>query len=118
VVELRLRIFRRYEFASAHYLPGHPKCGNMHGHNYVLEVGLETKGGEPLYLDFADVDLRMRPIINKLDHRVLNDLIKYPSVENICEYLYNEIYLVRLPVRVIRLWEDSRSYCVLEVDKE
>jgi len=115
---LQLKIFRRYEFSSAHYLPGHPKCGNMHGHNYILEVGLKTKGGEPLFLDFADVDIRMRPIISKLDHRLLNDLIKYPSVENICEYLYQEIYKVKLPVVVVKLWEDSRSYCVLGAETD
>jgi 6-pyruvoyltetrahydropterin/6-carboxytetrahydropterin synthase len=112
----RLLVFRKYEFSSAHYLPGHPKCGNIHGHNYILEVGFMTKSGEPLFLDFGEIDIRLRPIISSLDHRLLNDIIKYPSVENIAEYLYKEIYSVRLPIRVIKLWEDSRGYCILEVD--
>jgi 6-pyruvoyltetrahydropterin/6-carboxytetrahydropterin synthase len=104
-------VFRRYEFSAAHYLPGHPKCGNMHGHNYIVELGVKSKTGEPLFVDFADIDNVARPIINKLDHRVLNDLISYPSVENISKYIFEECYLRRLPILVVRCWENSISYC-------
>ena len=109
--ELKHYIFRKYEISSAHYLPGHPKCGVVHGHNYLIELGFETRDGEPLFLDFADIDLRVGHIIKHLDHRLLNDLIKYPSVENIATYLFQEVYKTKLPIRIIRVHEDGRSYC-------
>ena len=108
---VKVLLFKRYEFSAAHYLPGHPKCGNMHGHNYVFEVGVKSRTGEPLFIDFAEIDMVVKPIISRLDHRVLNDLIRYPSVENIAKYLFDEFNSKRLPVVVVRCWENSESYC-------
>jgi len=108
---LKHHIFRKYEISSAHYLPGHPKCGVVHGHNYLIELGFETKDGEPLYLDFAEIDLRVKKLLKNLDHRLLNDVIKYPSVENIATYIFKELYSERLPIKIVRVHEDSRSYC-------
>jgi 6-pyruvoyltetrahydropterin/6-carboxytetrahydropterin synthase len=32
------KIYKKFEFASAHKLEGHVKCGKLHGHSYLCEV--------------------------------------------------------------------------------
>jgi len=34
---------------SAHYLPGHGKCGKMHGHTYKIEVLIEGEVQENVW---------------------------------------------------------------------
>lgn len=78
------RIVREYHFEAAHFLPrvvpGH-KCARMHGHSYRVVVTVE---GEPdphlgWVMDFGDLDGHVLPLIDRLDHRVLND---QPGLEN------------------------------------
>ena len=75
----------------AHTLPGHPKCGQLHGHTYRVEVVVEgeMKGG--MVLDFADLKARIRAVLARYDHRHWNDFMDYPTVENICDRLADEI---------------------------
>lgn len=112
---MQLLLFKRYSFSSAHYLPGHPKCGVIHGHNYILEVGLRTESGDALFIDFAEVDLILKPLIKALDHTLLNDLIKYPSVENIAIYILNELRKTRLDVKLVRLFETLDGWVEVKV---
>ena len=69
-------ITREYSFSAAHMLLGHPKCGRMHGHNYVVWVAVEPRIG-PLtglpywVLDFGELDKYVKPIVEALDHRFI-----------------------------------------------
>jgi 6-pyruvoyltetrahydropterin/6-carboxytetrahydropterin synthase len=75
----------------AHTLPGHPKCGQLHGHTYRIEVVVEgeMKGG--MVLDFADLKGQVRSVLSRYDHRHWNEFLEYPTVENICERLATEL---------------------------
>ena len=83
-------------FAAAHNLRGYKgKCENLHGHNYKVRVTLA--GAEldaaGLLLDFKLLKQVMRPAIERIDHRMLNDLEPFivlnPSAENIAKYFYD-----------------------------
>ena len=37
----------------AHYIPGHDKCGSLHGHTYKIEVVIEGEKNESLFCGFA-----------------------------------------------------------------
>ena len=76
----------------AHLLPDHPKCGRLHGHTYRVEVAVEgeTKGG--MLLDFADLKAQIRGVLARYDHRHWNDFLDYPTVENICDRLADELH--------------------------
>ena len=51
-------------FSAAHYLPGHPKCGTLHGHTYFIrELKIRTTG----FVDFSDIEA----VIKSLDHALL-----------------------------------------------
>jgi 6-pyruvoyltetrahydropterin/6-carboxytetrahydropterin synthase len=94
------------EYADcAHFLPGHPKCGRLHGHTYTIEVVVEGEPSNGMVIDFADLKSAVREILARYDHGSWNDFLDYPSVENICELLSVKLK-ERLPFPVtLRVWE-------------
>jgi 6-pyruvoyltetrahydropterin/6-carboxytetrahydropterin synthase len=84
-------------FSSGHYLRNYKgKCENPHGHNYKVEVTLrgEVLDKAGLLLDFKDLKQVMRPVVDRLDHQMLNDLDPFteinPSAENLARYFFDE----------------------------
>jgi 6-pyruvoyltetrahydropterin/6-carboxytetrahydropterin synthase len=84
-------------FAAGHYLRNYKgKCENPHGHNYRVRVTLAgqelDKAG--LLLDFKDLREVMRPVIERLDHQMINDLEPFtdlnPSAENLAKYFFDQ----------------------------
>lgn len=79
-----MRITKSFTLDAAHYLPHVPedhKCRRLHGHTYVVEVGLEGEVDPRLgwVVDYGEVSRAVDPLIRELDHRCLNDL---PGLEN------------------------------------
>ena len=75
----------------AHFLPGHPKCGQLHGHTYKVEVVIEGEAKDGMIVDFADLKAKTRTVLAQYDHRNWNDVLEYPSVENICSLLHAQL---------------------------
>jgi len=62
----------KIKFSSAHFLVGHPKCGRLHGHNWLVTVEFKGKIGEDgMIVDFIDVKNHLKKIIEPLDHKLL-----------------------------------------------
>lgn len=87
-----------HTFAAAHALRNyHGKCENLHGHNYKVQV--RVSGPEldeaGMLIDFVLLKRLLRDATERLDHRYLNELTPFdtvnPSAENIAKYLYEEI---------------------------
>ncbi len=84
-------------FSSGHYLRDyHGKCENPHGHNYRVLVtlagaDLESNG---LLLDFKLLKDILKPVVDYLDHQMINDLQPFttlnPSAENLAKYFFDE----------------------------
>lgn len=76
-------------FEAAHYLPGHPECGEVHGHTYVVSVEVtgELVGG--MIVDFADLKKVVRGCLP--DHVLLNDKMTNPTVENLALMLFDDV---------------------------
>jgi len=97
----------------AHHLPGHERCGSMHGHTYQVDVHIEgdPKGG--MILDFAEIKKKARAVLAEYDHKDWNDVLAYPTVENICDLLHKRLMdALRLPVHV-RVWEGHGKWAEL-----
>jgi 6-pyruvoyltetrahydropterin/6-carboxytetrahydropterin synthase len=75
----------------AHFLPGHPKCGQLHGHTYKVEVVIEGEAKDGMIVDFAELKTQTRTVLAQYDHRNWNDVLEYPSVENICSLLHAQL---------------------------
>ena len=85
-------------FSSGHYLRHYRgKCENPHGHNYKVFVTLvgEELDEAGMLLDFKLLKQVMRPTVDYLDHRMINDLEPFvseinPSAENLAKYFYQQ----------------------------
>ena len=110
------------DFASAHTLRGYPgACSRMHGHNWKVEVEVETRTLDSLGMgvDFKVIKRSAKEVVAQLDHRYLNDISPFddmnPTAENIAAYLYHGLSSrlndERVEVRTVTLWETDRA-CV------
>lgn len=98
----------------AHHLPGHEKCGRLHGHTYTVDVIIVGEKRDGMILDFADLKSSVREVLAEYDHRSLNEFLDYPSVENICELLAEKIRLrLNFPF-TLRVWEGHGKYAELD----
>ena len=85
-------------FSSGHYLRNYRgKCENPHGHNYKVFITLVGEELDPtgLLLDFKLLKQVMRPTVEYLDHKMINELEPFvteinPSAENLARYFYQE----------------------------
>ena len=84
-------------FSSGHYLRNYKgKCENPHGHNYKVRITLrgEKLDQAGLLLDFKDLKQVMHPVIERIDHQMLNDIEPFteinPSAENLARFFFDE----------------------------
>lgn len=88
-------IAKRFSFSASHVLAGLPEghpCGRLHGHNYEVELILESEGLDQhgFVLDYRDLDQVKQWIDKNLDHRHLNDIFGgQPSAENLARWLHS-----------------------------
>jgi 6-pyruvoyltetrahydropterin/6-carboxytetrahydropterin synthase len=68
-------------FSATHIIPGHSKCGRLHGHDYAINCTIEGGiGPDGVIMDFVSVKELLRGIASELDHRVMIPK-KGPGVE-------------------------------------
>ncbi|RLC28758.1 MAG: 6-carboxytetrahydropterin synthase QueD [Deltaproteobacteria bacterium] len=109
------------QFAAAHQLRGfHGGCENLHGHNWKVEVFVcgDQLGEDGLLVDFRVIKEKAGMLLAGLDHRFLNELEPFismnPSSENIACHLFRtlsgELNSEGLRVSKVAVWE-SDSAC-------
>jgi 6-pyruvoyltetrahydropterin/6-carboxytetrahydropterin synthase len=90
-----LRVRRRFRFEAAHRLPRHPgKCRELHGHSYelVVEVDRPVDPESGMAVDFSDLKQRVRrAVVDRLDHRCVNDLMENPTAERMAEWIWEQL---------------------------
>ncbi|MCF7849639.1 MAG: 6-carboxytetrahydropterin synthase QueD [Kiritimatiellales bacterium] len=115
----KMRIYKEFKFDAAHRLTrvdeGH-KCGNLHGHTFVMEVHLEGEvdPSRGWILDFNVLSEAVDPIIDELDHSVLNEIegLQNPTSEIMAVWFWNKLK-PRLPqLSQIVVKENPGSGCV------
>lgn len=78
----------------------------MHGHTYRLKVILDGPvGDDGFVIDFADIDKAVKPLVDQLDHRLLNDVegLENPTVEIQLQWIWERLDV--LPLHELRLTE-------------
>jgi len=89
------------------------KCAqNIHGHNLVITIIITTnKLVDDMVIDFG----KIKEIVNKLDHKNLNDIFEFnPTAENIAKYLYDIIEKEYVKLLKHELIEESIEVIVEE----
>lgn len=110
-------------FAAGHYLRNYRgKCENPHGHNYKVRITLQGQDLDQagLLLDFKELKQVMKPVIERLDHQMINDVAPFttlnPSAENLARYFYDETNSTlknstsgRVSVKEVTIWETDTT---------
>lgn len=87
------------DFSSAHALRGYQgKCESLHGHNWRIEVYVRGNRLNEigLLVDFKELKAATKQVMDRLDHKFLNELPPFddtynPSSENIARYILEEV---------------------------
>lgn len=112
-------ISKVFTFDSAHKLPNYKgKCANLHGHTFKLIIGVEGNVDEKtgMIVDFLEIKkIVNEKVIEKLDHRYLNDIIENPTCENIILWIQKELKDLK-GLKKITLYETEKSFCELEIN--
>jgi len=112
---MKLTIGVSENFDSAHFLPGHKKCGVVHGHTYKVEVEIEGDvDNNGMIQDFEDIKRILRESIKKYDHNLINKSIENPTAENLCIAIFKDIK-DKLNVVRIRIWENPDKWAELKI---
>lgn len=109
-------VAKKCSFDAAHYLPNHAgKCANLHGHHWVVELGVrgEVKPETGMVIDFQVLNRFLKVLVDKYDHALLNDFITNPTAENIASEIksYWERGALEEVVELafVRVWETENS---------
>ncbi len=106
------------EFSSAHSLRDYDgDCENIHGHNWKVEITFLRKDLDKIGLtvDFRKLKYILNEVIEKLDHKYLNNIDPFkdinPSSENIAKFIFYQIkdMVKDANLKSVRVWESEDS---------
>ena len=106
-------------FSAAHALKIGGKCEDLHGHNFRVDVTVEGRAlnAEGILIDFRDLKKWTAEVLDKMDHKYLNELSPFsggcPTSEQVARHIYTHIKK-RLKGRAVRIsevivWESENS---------
>ena len=91
-------VYVSMSFDAAHRLPEVPaghKCGNLHGHTFLVEIYVEGDVSDRTgwVIDFGDIKAFVKPYIDQLDHTYLNEIegLENPTSENIAIWIWDRL---------------------------
>lgn len=113
------------EFSAAHRLRDyHGSCEELHGHNW--RVGASLSGQEldatGMVMDFSVLKKILVEILEKLDHKFINEVDPFtkinPTSENIAKWIYGQLKEkcnnTKANVKSITVWETDTSSAIYE----
>lgn len=116
-----MKIYKQFTFDAAHYLPNVPeghKCRAIHGHTYQVTIYM---GGPVIaeigwVIDFSEVKMICKPIVDRLDHSLLNEIpgLENPTAENVARWLWQQIKSKMPGLYQIELRETPTSGVIYE----
>ncbi|MEK6813762.1 MAG: 6-carboxytetrahydropterin synthase QueD [Nitrospirota bacterium] len=112
-------LVKEFTFEAAHRLPNVPpenKCRRLHGHSYGVEIHVtgEVDPGTGWLIDYADIKKAAGPIIERLDHRCLNEIegLENPTSERIAAWIWKRVAPSLPGLSLIVIRETSTSRCL------
>ena len=109
-------ITKRFSFSAAHKLDhladDHP-CNHVHGHNYRVEVVLQSArlNNDDMVRDYHDLNEFKRYLDECLDHTYLNEVISRPATaENLAFILFQVARVIAPEVVAVRVSETEATW--------
>jgi 6-pyruvoyltetrahydropterin/6-carboxytetrahydropterin synthase len=127
-----IRLSQKFEFSASHRLHEaglsdeenrafFGKCNNPsgHGHNYELQVVVRRAEGDLSRL--IDLERAVKPVVDRLDHRHLNEEIAEfrtlnPTVENIAKVIFGALKSQVADLAAVTVWETPKTWCEYSED--
>ncbi len=125
------KIKKTFHLAYGHRLLNYKgKCENLHGHNGVVEITLETArlNSEKMVMDFTELGKKMKTWLDvNLDHKVIlakaDPLARVlagegqacyltaenPTAEILAKLIFDSAGAMKLPVAEVAFWETPTS---------
>ncbi len=112
-------------FSAAHQLRGYQgKCENLHGHNWMVSLTLEANqlDATGLAIDFREAKKLLKPVLEELDHTLLNQHPQFrernPTSENIASFIAKRVSgeIPGVKVVSVAVWESPGSKAVYYPD--
>lgn len=109
-------------FEAAHQLSDYPgKCARLHGHNWVVEAVVKGRELDKLgmLVDFKTVKKALNNVLDRYDHRFLNELVPFntgvnPTAENLARIIFteledNEAFTAEVQLAAVTVFESPKS---------
>jgi 6-pyruvoyltetrahydropterin/6-carboxytetrahydropterin synthase len=111
-------IFREFTFEAAHRLPNVPvghKCARLHGHSFRVELHVsgQVDPAAGWVMDFGDIALSFKPVLEQLDHHYLNEVagLENPTSEVLARWIWDRLAL-DVPLSAVIVRETCTSGCI------
>jgi 6-pyruvoyltetrahydropterin/6-carboxytetrahydropterin synthase len=109
-------------FDAAHALVGYPgQCRDLHGHTWDVEVSVRGARLDEVGIvyDFKDIKTQLKTILDQYDHKYLNDVPPFDTVNATAEHLARVIYeqlemMLPEPIDLVEVavWESPQARLV------
>jgi 6-pyruvoyltetrahydropterin/6-carboxytetrahydropterin synthase len=107
-------------FDAAHSLIDYPgACARLHGHTFGVDVVISGQALNEIGLlyDFKELKDKVNVILDRYDHRHMNEIEPFdkisPTAENVANFLYHELNNSGLPTGVsvtkVTVWESPKA---------
>jgi 6-pyruvoyltetrahydropterin/6-carboxytetrahydropterin synthase len=113
-----VELVKDFRFEAAHFLPNVPaghKCRRIHGHSFRGEVAVRGALDPKLgwVIDFADLKRAVDPVIEQLDHYLLNDVegLENPTAELLAIWIWSRLRGALPNLHRITIEETCSSRC-------
>ena len=111
------------DFSSAHNLRGYKgKCEELHGHNWKVEVVVKSGRLDKIgmVIDFKLLKEALYKLLERLDHKYLNNIAYFkkvnPTSENIAKYIYDELKTKITELYSVTVWESDKASATYYVE--
>lgn len=113
-----VELVKEFRFEAAHFLPRLPqthKCRRIHGHSFRGEIAVRGPLDPHLgwVIDFADLKRAVEPIVELLDHQLLNEIdgLANPTAEKLAVWIWNQLAPSVPNLRRVTIEETCTSRC-------
>ncbi len=103
-------------FSAAHHLLNYEgNCENQHGHNWKVEIYAQGKhlNESNILIDFKILKKELNKVLDKLDHKDINELPEFkdisPSSEIISKYIYQQLKKEIPQLSKVCVWETEKA---------